>query len=74
MNINEKLNLDDFDAIESWFPKPLHLLMRCFKVEVKMALKHIIQSLDLVTKDEYLVQKRLLDEAYIEIERLKNKA
>lgn len=72
MVADKKIDLEDFDAIEAWFPKPVQLVMKAFRVEMRVALRRIIQKLDLVTKDEYLVQKRLLDEAYKEIEKLKS--
>lgn len=60
-----------FEEFNHCIPKPLQSIMRAFRSEFRASLRRLIQRLDLVTKDEFLVQKRLLEEAYREIERLK---
>ena len=65
-----KTRLEDIENFEGVFPKPLCAVIGFFKHEFRLGLKALIGKLDLVTKDEYLVQKQLLDEAYREIHRL----
>lgn len=68
--MTEKISLEEFDDICD-LPKPLQTVLRVFRSEFQVFLKRLIGKLDLVTKDEFLVQKRLLEEAYAELERLK---
>lgn len=68
---DKKINLEDFEAMGDCFPKPVRLLITAFKQEFRAGIRRLIQKLDLVTKDELLVQKRLLELAYKEIHQLK---
>lgn len=60
-----------FEEFSHCFPRPLQGTLRVFKAEFRAILRRLVQRLDLVTRDEFLVQKRMLDEAYQEIDRLK---
>ncbi|MEC7030825.1 MAG: hypothetical protein VXW87_04100 [Pseudomonadota bacterium] len=63
---------DNVDAF-SFFPKPIKLLLQGFRSEVNHTVRRIIDHLDLVSKDDYLVQKQLLEKAQQEIKQLKEK-
>lgn len=60
-----------FEEFSHCFPKPFQKMLKAFKAEFRAGLRRLIQRLDLVTRDEFLVQKRMLDEAYQEIDKLK---
>lgn len=64
--------LEDIDVL-AYLPSPLKGLMQGFRAELSHGLRCIIVNLDLVTKEEYLVQKRLLDDALAEVRALKEK-
>lgn len=68
------MDTDQIDsALEEFFPRPLHSFLDFFKSEFRAGIRRLIQRLDLVTRDEFLVQQRLLEEAYQEIERMKER-
>ena len=62
--------LEDVDIL-SYLPKPLRLVAEGFKSEISNAIRQIILRLDLVTKEDYMVQKRLLQDALREVRELK---
>ena len=62
--------IEDID-IAALFPRPFKVLIQVFKDEFHAGLRVLISRLDLVTKQDYIIQKRLLEEAYDEIKRLK---
>ena len=57
----------------SFFPRPVRLLLQGCQSEVELSVKRIIERLDLVSKEDYLVQKRLLEQAREEIKQLKER-
>lgn len=63
------MRLEDLD-IARYFPRPLGVLLLVFKDESQLAIKTIISKLGLVTKEEYLVQKKLLENAYAQVAEL----
>ena len=71
MNQGEKINLDDMEDYAQFFPMPFVKLIHLFKEEFKLAIRAIVSKLDLVSKQDYLVQQRMLDEAYKELKQLK---
>lgn len=64
--------IEDID-IAALFPRPFRVLIQVFKDEFNLGLRVLISKLDLVTKQEYLIQKKLLKEARDEIHRLKER-
>ena len=64
------MGIDEID-LACFFPKPFRTLIDLFHQEFQLSIRRLIKKLDLVTKEEYLVQQRLLQEAYCELERLK---
>lgn len=71
MTQQHKINLDDIDSIDGVFPKPISMCIKMFKSEFLLALRALISRMDLVTKEEFLVQKKLLDKAYEDLEILR---
>ena len=63
------MRLEDLD-IARYFPRPVGVLLSVFKDESQLAIKTIISKLGLVTKEEYLVQKKLLEDAYEQVAEL----
>jgi|GEM_PF-5165437 BMFP domain-containing protein YqiC len=68
---NEDIDNINFEEIGHCFPKPFQVIIHIFKSEFRAGLRRFIQRLGLVTKDEFMVQKKLLDEAYRIIDQLK---
>ena len=62
--------VDDIDIL-AYFPRPIQVIAKGFKSECSLAIRQIVSRLDLVSKDDYLVQKRLLEDALSEVKRLK---
>lgn len=73
MTQRRNLNFEDIDSVSRFLPRPLALCIKLFKSEFLLAVKALISRLDLVTKDEFLVQKRMLDDAYKEIDVLQGR-
>ncbi len=63
---------EEMDVL-SFFPRPVRLLLQGFQVEVHLAIKGVVDRLDLVSKDDYLVQKQLLEQAQLEIQQMKER-
>ena len=62
--------VDDIDVL-AYFPRPIRVMAKGLKSEFSLAIRHIISRLDLVSKEDYLVQKRLLEDALSDVKRLK---
>ena len=73
MTQQHKVKFEDIDFMDGIFPKPLSICIRMFKSEFLIALRALIARMDLVTKEEFLVQKRLLDKAYGDLEILRER-
>lgn len=73
MSQGEKINLEDMDQYAQFFPFPLAKVIQMFKEEFKLALRSLVSRLDLVSKQDYLVQQKMLEEAYKELKNLKEK-
>lgn len=59
--------------ILSFFPRPIRMLLQGCQSEVHLSVKRIIERLDLVSKEDYLVQRRLLEQAREELKQLKER-
>lgn len=64
------LNMDHID-IMAFFPQKLRRILSMFTIEIEMAMKQVIQRLGLVAKEDYLVQKRLLENAQKDLDEMK---
>jgi len=59
----ESVSLDDMDTVHDYFPKPMQALIKFFESEFKLGLKKLISDAGLVSKKEYMVQKKMLIKA-----------
>ena len=66
------MDLGGFDCV-AFFPRQLQGIISMFRKEVEFAIKQVIKRLDLVSKDEYLVQKRMLHDAKKDVAVLKKR-
>ena len=64
------MNMDHID-IMAFFPQKLRRILSMFTIEIETAMKQMIQHLGLVAKEDYLVQKRLLENAQKDLDELK---
>lgn len=65
---------DDFGKIDGWliyFPKPIRVLMKMFRQECIQAIRLSAKHLGFVSREDFLAQKKMLQEAQDEIEKLK---
>ena len=60
MDNEKRYTLDEIDNLASYFPKPMRALISLFQSECRIAIRGILSRLDLVSKQDYLVQKKLL--------------
>ena len=64
------MNMDHID-IMAFFPQKLRRILSMFTIEIETAMKQMIQHLGLVAKEDYLVQKRLLENAQKDLDEMK---
>ncbi|MDC3180699.1 hypothetical protein OAT84_00945 [Gammaproteobacteria bacterium] len=64
-------DFQDIDQLLSYFPKPIKGLMRLFRQECIAAIRMASKQMGFVSREDFMAQKKLLQDATDEIAKLR---